>query len=100
MHHQHAIYYIYHAELCHPGQRERGMQVRVKEAKLLLVNPSQLHILCEDVDLGFEISFSSECFTLELYLCQRGNPCWKKSILKPSYSAIPLDQSHLLENLN
>ena len=69
------------------------MQVRVKEAKscYLSIQVSYMFI-CEDFDFGFEVSFSSEFFTLELYLCQRGNPCWKKSTLKPNYSAVATDQ--------
>ena len=54
------------------GKDERGQE---EHAYLHLVNPSQLHVLCKELALGFEVSFSSEFFTLELYLCQRGNPC-------------------------
>ena len=82
-------------ELCR-SERERGMQVRVKEAKSMLSCYLSIQVnymfICEDLALGFEVSFSSEFFTLELYLCQIGNPCWKKSTLKANYSAVATDQ--------
>ena len=71
------------------------MQVRVKEAKSMLSCFLSVNYMFCAKNLTWALRFHSpviEFFTLELYLCQRGNPCWKKSTLKPNYSAVATDQ--------
>ena len=80
------------------GQRERGgcrWGWKRPRAWLAAICQSK-SVTCSYVKtLTWALRFRSpviEFFTLELFLCQRGNPCWKKSTLKPNYSAVATDQ--------